>query len=269
MCVGNCQDPFVTYLKSYGYNTIRLPRANIRPLQLLTKSGRDLAWLGDLTDVFVPKATPIPAPPIQYNVEAPNIQGQRTGSLSVGVTLSILGPVIGAMGGSKLGLDTAYKRANSARFEFTEVQSDMITTTKLDEFLGGSDINPNSVAVGQMLEASQVFVVTNTVKSKKFTIETAAQSGQSVGLDVPVIQQVVGAAIKVSADQAQASRITYEGSVPLIFGFQAVQIFYDSSGRYTMLKPLAPGGIAAMALQHVKDDGATRLVVDEEFVAAG
>ena len=40
MCMGNCNDPIITYLKSVGYNSIRLPRANIKPLQILTMRER-------------------------------------------------------------------------------------------------------------------------------------------------------------------------------------------------------------------------------------
>lgn len=263
MCVGNCKDPFVTYLKSFGYNPIRLPRANIRPLQILAQSGKDLTWMGDITDVFVPEqGGQLPA--VEADVPAGNISGQRTGEMSIGLGVSLLGNVIGAMGGSKLGLDVAYKNAKSAVFEFTDVLSDAVSVAKLDQFLGGSDVNPNSVTLGKMLEADQIYVVTGTVKSQKFTVEAKKSGGGSVAVDVPVVQQIVGANVKVGGAGAQTSKLTYEGKVPLVFGFQAVQLYFDK-GSYTAFKPLEAGTVAARALANVREDGADRLVVESTF----
>ena len=166
MCIGNCNDPFVTYLKENGYNAIRLPRTNVRPLQILGKTDRDLTWLGELADVFTPKGD-VSIPTIENDIGASGISGKRTGEMSVGLGLSLLGSVIGAMGGAKVGLDVTYKEANSITFEFPEVLSDQITLTKLDRYLGSSDINPGLVTISQLLDADEIYVITNTIKSKK------------------------------------------------------------------------------------------------------
>ena len=38
-------DPFVNALKSFGYNIVRLPKADIQPLLLLSKNGDNLEWM--------------------------------------------------------------------------------------------------------------------------------------------------------------------------------------------------------------------------------
>lgn len=267
MCVGNCKDPFVTYLKSYGYNTIRVPRTNIRPLQILAESNKELTWMGDLGDVFV--AEPGTAlPKIDADAIAGNIAGQRTSEMSIGVGLSILGNIIGAMGGSKLGLDAAYQNAKRAAFEFTDVFSDTVSPAQLDQFLGGADVKPNSVTIGQMLDADQIYVVTSTLKSRKVMVEGKQSSGGSLTVDVPVIQQIVGGNVKVSASAGSSGTVTYEGLQPLVFGFQAVRLYYDK-GVYTAFKPLEAGTIAARALDHVHDDGTQLLMTESSFVSFG
>lgn len=82
---------------------------------------------------------------------------------------------------------------------------------------------------------------------------------------VPVIQQVVGGKVNVSADAQSSSKITYEGDVPLVFGFQAVQLYYEK-GRYTAIKPLAA---VLKKLPKQRKDGATPLTVDSSFVRLG
>jgi hypothetical protein len=79
---------------------------------------------------------------------------------------------------------------------------------------------------------------------------------------------VVGANAKVTADVSARSKITYEGSVPLVFGFQAVRLFYED-GRYTAFEPLTAGTSGLKGLERVPDDGTTRLVSSAAFVRLG
>jgi hypothetical protein len=261
----NCNDPFITYLKTFGYNTIRLPKADFRPLQLLARQGKDLDRLGDLATVLQ-TGNNIPLPPISTDVRAANISGQRTSDLSIGLGLSILGSVLGAMGGSKLGLDVAYKQARSVAFEFQDVLEDRIEVAKLDQFLADADVNPFSRHVAQLLEADDLYVTTAAIKSTKFTVAAKQSNGAALEVSVPVIQEIVGGNVKVSGQSEVTSQITYEGAIPLVFGFQAVQLFYDQ-GQYSRFKPLPTGGIAARDLAQVPNDGSQYLATEATFVS--
>lgn len=252
-------DPFVTYLKSYGYNPIRMPRANIRPLQLLAKEGKELSFLGNITEVFTGDAA---IPPIADDNPAAEISGKRTGELNIGVAVSLLGNVIGALGGSKLGLEVAYKKARTATFEFPEVLEDRVSVARLDQYLAQSDVNPNSVAIGKMLDADDVYVTTSCIKSKKFTLAASSESGTSVNVDVPVIQEVVGGSVKISQSSNETGKVTFEGRIAIVFGFQAVRLYFDN-GRYTALKPAT--SIAARSLSSAPADGTDRFVADSAF----
>ena len=46
-------DPFIQALKSFGYLTVRLPKADIAPLQILSKNGKDLERLGFLEKLLM------------------------------------------------------------------------------------------------------------------------------------------------------------------------------------------------------------------------
>lgn len=262
MCIGTCNDPFVTYLKEFGYNTIRLPRTNVKPLQLLAKTGEDLDWIGDLTDVFV-AVRGAEIPPIENNVRATNISGQRTGKLNIGIGLSLLGTILGSMGGTKIGLEVSYKEAKHISFEFPDVFLDQIAIAKLDRFLGQSDINPSSVYVGKLLEADDVYVTTSTLKANRIMVEATKSDESSLAVDIPVVQEMVGASVKVSSSGDKSSKQSYEGTVPLVFGFQAVRLFYEN-GAYTAMEPLESGSRSAKAAKSKQDD-ARLLVLPRPF----
>jgi hypothetical protein len=260
-----CDDPFLTYLKSYGYNPIRLPKADPQPLQLLVREGSgDLTRLGDLATLMV-SGNNIPLPSISKDVRTANISGQRTSDLSIGIGLSILTSIIGAVGGSTLGLDVKYKEAQSAAFEFQDVYEDKIDLVKLDQFLADADVNPFSVYVSKLLDADELFVITATIKSNKFTVEARKSNNVGLDLNVPEIQEVVGGNIQVSGAATATSKITYDARIPLVFGFQAVQLFYDR-GRYTSFEPLSSGSMAMKDLSNVPEDGRQRLMTNRAFI---
>ena len=244
-----CNDPAISYLKEFGYSVLRLPRADFQPLQVLSLHKGELQPLGDLTTIMVPQpGSGIGLPKLRKDVVASSISGQRTNDLSLTVGLNIIGNIIGAMGGGKLGLDAGFKKARTVAFEFLDVLMDDVAIAQLDQYLGTCDVNPASKHVSTLLDADDVFVVTATIKSKKFNVDSKDSSGTEVAVDVPVISEIVGGNIGVKNAANSATKLTFEGPSQLVFGFQAIQLYYVE-GRYTAFKPLDPGTAAARALQ--------------------
>lgn len=97
--------------------------------------------------------------------------------------------------------------------------------------------------VGKLLDADDIYVISATIKSSKITVDAQGKGGTSVEVQIPEIQQVVGGNIKLESSGQATSKLTYAGAVPLVFGFQAVRLFYDQ-GRYTAFEPL-PSGVGA------------------------
>jgi len=229
-------DPLISSLRSFGYNVVRLPRADITPLQILTKKNNEFQRLGEVSAVFKSRGN-VAIPDIHENIPAANVSGQKSGDLSLGLGLSILGGIISALGGSPLALDTKYQKAKSVSFQYEGVLENNIGIVELDQFLTDADINPFSTYVSDLLKSDQVYITTSTIKSRKFTIYPKSAKGVDLGIQIPQIQGIVGSNIKVSSQGQDSSAITFEGSILLVFGFQAVQLFYDR-GHYTRQEPV-------------------------------
>ena len=207
----------------------------------MSKNGDNLDRLGAVTKLLTPGEN-IPPPTIIADTPAANINGLRTSSMKIGVGLSFLGTIIGAMGGN-LGVEAQYQQAKSAVFEFQSVFEDKIDVVELDQYLGDSDINPASVFVRQLLDADKLYIITATIKSNKFTFDAKKSDGTDLKVDMPVIQQIVGGNVKIGGESAVSSKLTYEGKIPLIIGFQAVQpSMKAATPRSSRLRALcAPG----------------------------
>jgi hypothetical protein len=245
-----CKDPALTMLKSKGYNVVRLPKADLLPTQLLVRKGKSLQRLGDLTSVFIPDP-PMPPPSISADNPGPSIAGTKSADLNIGIGLNILGGLIASLGGSTLGLSTTYSRARSVQFEFAETRENNSQIALIDPFLAAAQVNPFARAVADMLEADDVFVITSTLKATKINVKAKAADKTDLKLDVPVVQQAVGGNLKVSAGGNSDSTLTYEGNVPLVFGFQAVRLIFDQ-GQYRTMKLTDAGSITleSAALAH-------------------
>jgi len=255
----SCNDPYVKTLRDFGYNVIRLPRADVRPLQLLAKQGDGLNRIGDLTTVLRAGAH-VPLPKIIENTPVAAVSGGRTGDMSLGIGVSVLGSVIGAMGGSKLGLDLKYQNAKSVAFEFPEVFEDRVEIALLDQYLADADVSPFAAHVGKLLDADQLFVTTAALKSTKITVEARRSNDTALDVSVPEIQQVVGGNVKVGGQAEVTSKVTYQGSVPLAFGFQAARLFYEN-GHYQRFELLSDSttmvrGLPGRPVQPLLSEGA-------------
>jgi hypothetical protein len=233
-------DPALTYLKQYGYSVVRLPRGDIKPLLLVERDGRELSQLGPVDTVFIPTSKPLPK--IRRDVPAADIKGSIKTTLSLGLGLTLLKNFLAAFGATGAGLDLAYSKAKTVTFEFTSLLSDTINITELDQFLATAEEDLSSRHLATLLEADAVYCVGTTLKSKSFLVDAAADSGTKLKLDIPAIQQAVGAKVEVGSTSNSTSKVSYGGSDLLVFGIQAIQLFFDQ-GKYRAFKPTKPGDV--------------------------
>jgi hypothetical protein len=259
-----CSDPVVNYLKELGYNTILIPRATLKPLQLFTKKGDRLRLLGDLTTVLVPRGNVAP-PTTKEDAPAGNISGRRTEENSRNLMLSVLGGIIGAMGGNSLGLELKYNDAQTISFQFSEVVEDLVEILTLDMYLGDTDISPYSVFVRELFEADNVFVTTSVLKSRKLSVDAKRQNGAGLELEVPVINEVVGGSVNVTGSTDVTSLVTYEGATPLAFAFQAMGLCYKD-GKYRRMKSTDDDLVIAAVQPRGVDEDAELLTTRTGFV---
>lgn len=240
----NCKDPAVSALKSRGYGVVALPRVNLRPTQLLVSDGKRLTRLGELHTVFPPVPGGQAVPPISSDLPAPNIDGTISNNVDAGIGLNILGGLISALGGSTLGINIAYKRARWVQFEYSDVIENSCDPALIDIFLAGTPINALSLGAKKLINKDKGFVVTSTLKSRKIRVSAKDDQNNSIAIDLPVVQQAIGANLKIGAVSGSTTLVEYEAAIPLVFAFQAIQLDFEN-GNYAAYKPVNNPGYSA------------------------
>lgn len=225
-----CNDQSVSYLKSKGYNVVRLPKTDISPLQVLTKNNGTFELLGNIESLLL-KGQNADLPPIKPTGDAGSFSGQKTSNMSAGVALNILGNIIGAMGGNA-GIQAAYTNANTISFTFEDVQSESVDIIKLDMYLNDADINPLSKQVKALLESDDIYIITSVLKSNKLIVEATKKDNSILKVEIPVIKQIIGGKINIGSDSDQSSKTAYNGDKMLVFGIKAIRLIYED-GHYT------------------------------------
>jgi len=237
------KDPSVTFLNKFGYNVVKLPRVGIEPLDLI---GIDetTQWLGPLSAVW--KST-VPAPQPSPPHRAAPVNGQKTDQLDLGFGLKILGNALAAFGASVPSLDVAYKRARKIQFSYSNVTSTVVSPLEAGNYLTGGTLNTENPVVKHYFTEpdSQAFLILDALKSDSITVIATDEQGTEVGVDVPAIQGVVGASVKVSPSGASNSTITFTGTEPVTFGFIVDEINFEA-GKWS-LSGAAPSGALAFA----------------------
>lgn len=235
--MGLCRDQSTTYLKELGYNVVRHPREGISPLTLIGRQGGTSAWLGSLEKLL--SAGPVDVPPIERDLAAAAINGQQSSKLKLGVGLNVLGTLVGAMGGGNIGAEASYTNARKLSFVFEGVSSDRVEPLEVDRYLTTATVNVDGPLVSEyVLGNGEVFLITETVKSSTFTVKYETHDGVDASVDVPVLQELVGGNVDVSASAESSGSVTYKGSKPLVFGFRCLELgVLDGDLRLTTVQP--------------------------------
>lgn len=221
--MGICTDPSTTYLKRLGYNVVRHPQEGIHPLDLIGMQSGSNNYLGSLTKLITNAPAQLPA--INLDLEATDVNGQRSSQLKLGIGVNILGSVIGAMGGN-LGVDTSYTNAHTIEFLFSGVLKDRAAPLDIGNYLRDGEVDAgNPVLREYVLGNGRLFLITETIKAKKVSVAYHRRFGADAKVNVPAIHGLlVDAGITVQGQSGSGSTITYEGSKYLTFGFRCYEV---------------------------------------------
>ena len=248
--MGICSDDATTYLNRLGYNVVRHPQGAIKPLHLIGRQGGTTNYLGSIEQILVKPAAQLP--PIEPDIDATDINGQNTSSLKLGVGANILGSVVGAMGGN-LGVNTSYTNAKTVQFQFTGVKKDRTAPLSVSDYLRNAEIDAASPLVAQyVLGNGNLYVITEIVRSKVLVVTYQSETGVAASVDVPAVQNLVGANVSAQADSAATGKVTYSGPAFLTFGFRCFEVGVKA-GVVTLFA-VKPGGATALAVGDVSTD---------------
>ena len=248
-----CTDPSLTFLNDLGYNVVRLPKEGIAPLDLLGKDGQGLRRLGSLGELWLGEGAPLPG--LRNDLAAASISGKRSSKFNLSLGVSLLERLIGAMGGNAE-LTATYSSASTLEFVYEDVLGSDVSAAAVGNYLvQGKLVRQNPLLEKYLFgEAEDMFILTATIRSRKFSVVAYDQNGAKVKISVPAIKGVVQGNIEVGGDSESTTKVTYAGPKELIFGFQCFHL-YLHDGKLALGGGEVSGGMALSMLRPLKLGG--------------
>ena len=221
-------------LAKQGYNTIALPKEDIHPLLLLYREKGYLKSLGaPLQVLFEPDEAPLVLP--QTGVA--NLQGNDAFEFDAGLGLDFLSAVFKLMklNQSTLQANLGGNRAVGLSFKFEDVREEKVGELDLDNFLSGAiPLEGEFRTFGEKLKDSELYVITEVLRSNGFTIQLAKGGNGGFNLGTAV-EKLAEGNTKIKRNSAESLTISQEDA-DLAFAFKAVKILYDQKAWWQFWK---------------------------------
>lgn len=111
------------------------------------------------------------------------------------------------------------------QFVFSKVLTDAAVPLEIGNYLRSGVVDTGNLIIEQyVLGNGRLFVISRTIKTSKFTVQTEQDRAAQGGLDVPPIQSVANGHLKVDTSAVASGTVAYEGDKNLIFGFECFEV---------------------------------------------
>ena len=222
--MGLCNDPSTRFLRKLGYNVVRHPQEGLGPLFLIGHQNKEFLTLGTLDQLITEPPAGVALPEIDEDRATGGIDGQESSAITLGVGLNLLNSVLSALGGGAA-LDASHTNARKVRFVYHDVLADFVLPLAVGDYLREAVVDAgNHVLKQYVLGNGRLYLITKTVKSRKFSVKYEGKGGTEARVDVPAIKRVVDVSGSVKAEQVRENEVAFEGEKHLAFGFQCFEV---------------------------------------------
>jgi hypothetical protein len=216
------------FLPDSDYLPLALPSSDMDVLWVLTREREVIRRFGVLGDVLTG-----PTPPgeefVRRNADVVDATGKANHSLKIGLTVSVVNTILTALGG-KAGLNLSDTGAASVEYTYSDVHADTVDLVKLDTWLAEADLAHTAPRVSDLVVAEKIYVVVGALKASGISVSLLDNSSQSVDVDVPTIQNLVGGSIKIDTASGRSNTITFHGTQSLTVAAKVAQLKVDERG---------------------------------------
>ncbi|HST42081.1 MAG TPA: hypothetical protein VLK58_21355 [Conexibacter sp.] len=214
------------WLKRYGYTSIALPRRNLAPGDVLLRGDKGRRDKGGTLADLVSNDQPLPEIVVGETVADLTRTEERTVEVSFG--LKLLGALFGGGTTGDLGADTEFRRAKRLVITYEGILLDSFAVLALQNWLHGATVTA-APSTQVLLNDEKLAAVTAVLRSKTISVIAEDASGTAIELSIPQIQGVVGGGATVKATSESRTKVTFEGSEPIVFAVQAFVMRYEGN----------------------------------------
>jgi len=194
-----------------------------------------------------------------------DLSQRRTRSVDAELGLSILENFLSGFGLPVPGITAQFSGARSVAFSFRDVSRKWVDNNWLGRALSGRAIDLQNKSARIHLKKWRLLVIDSIIRSKGITITAVEKREQSFGIDIGVIEALIGEAnANVAVSSETSTDLTISGSDPLTFAFTAVEFHLDEYGNLLSAPPVGDSvALSARSNKHVPTYGLDHIELSE------
>lgn len=211
-------------IRNLGYTLLTIPAEDVKPLTLLAKTSKGV--VGSLGSSIEELWEPVDLrpPAVSGDVGLPSLlSGSEKLDLKVDTNFNLL-KALTSIFSADASASFKLEKTGIASFELVEPKKNNINIIKLDAFLQDAKLRKEAESTIENLEDGDLYIVTEIIKAKEFTVEVEAELDSEAKLNAP-IKNVVEAGGNVVLEKSKKSAARYKGDQYLTFGFKAYKVF--------------------------------------------
>ena len=214
----NDENPF----SDAGYNLVRHPREGIAPLDLIGRSGRNIAQLGRLRHLVEGGGEDLP---ITRDLAAGELSGTSTRASGFKAGLGFLTNVLKVFG-VKVGAKLDLSKTKDVTFAYDDLRKDRVLPMDIGDFLDERVARKEHPVLRPFLRNNgDLYVISEVLYSDSLRVDYGAAGRIGLGIDATAPGDV-GGNVSVNPNNASSREVTYEGDRRLAVAFRCLSVRY-------------------------------------------
>ena len=206
-----------------GYVLLSLPNNQVQPLNLLTYQSKTEAnsTASRVDDIFVDSEVSLPAPSEDFALSS-DINKSVAVDVSVSAHLSLLEGLLDFL---KISALFKLQKNKSIRIHLLNAKKNTVNEFKLDAYINGAKLNTLAKSFVEMLENDELYVVTDVLKCKKYSLEYIDKKSSKTEFTIEA-PKIGGGGADVLTGKNISESLVYEGDDYLTIAVKAYRIYY-------------------------------------------
>ena len=230
------------YLADAGYDALALPKEKFAPLSLFMKRNGNIDEVGALKELILPGEEPLPE---IGEGDVADLSGKLEKRTKASLAVSVLKLFAKLGGGDPAKVEAKFTNAREAEFSIHDPEELLISQIELAKYLQAGTPDESTGDFMVLLADDKIYAVWSVLRSSKVEVELEDSNGQSIGIEIPTLKELLGVGVEVSHSGESSSKVIVDGGQKMTFGFKAVQLFYEN---------MQPGAFEPMDLDRMEPE---------------
>lgn len=221
-------------LRDANFIMVINPRSDISPLDLLSKSGDDgIEPLNSAAyELFLTQSQAPPA--IRERAMSDKTDTEEVLDLNIESHVKLLDKLSSLLH-SNISADFSFQKQKRLIIKLNKPINSYVSEIALDSFLQGTQLNTAAAGTIEKMKEGELYIITETIKSKSFSIEE--ERDEQVGMNTNVgVHDIADVSANVSSNKGRKELVKHNSDTQLTFAIKAKQIFFDKPGLFSNKK---------------------------------